>query len=75
MGKLFQTILVVLLVALPLAYLAMVFPSLPAVIPTHFGFDGKPNGYSDKQDMIWIVMAISDSFGIGLFIDKVSAKG
>jgi len=59
MSKLFQSILVALLVALPLAYLVMVYPSLPAVIPTHFGFDGKPNGYSDKKSMIWIVMAIA----------------
>ena len=59
MSKLSRTILLVLLVALPLAYLAMVFPSLPAVIPTHFGIDGKPNGYSNKQDMIWIVGVVS----------------
>ena len=59
MSKSLQTLLVVLLVALPLAYLAKVYPSLPPTIPTHFGFDGKPNGYSDKQDMIWIVLAVS----------------
>jgi uncharacterized membrane protein len=59
MSKLFQSILVALLVGLPLAYLMMVYPSLPAVIPTHFGFDGKPNGYSDKKSMVWIVMAIA----------------
>ncbi len=59
MSKLFQAILVALLVALPLAYLTMVYPSLPARVPTHFGFDGKPNGFSDKQDMIWIVIAVS----------------
>jgi uncharacterized membrane protein len=59
MRKFSQTILVVLLAALPLAYLAMVFPSLPATVPTHFGFDGKPNGYSSKQDMTWIVVVVS----------------
>jgi uncharacterized membrane protein len=59
MSKLFQTILVALLVAMPPAYLTMVYPSLPATIPTHFGFDGKPNGFSDKLDMIWIVLAVS----------------
>lgn len=59
MSKLFQSVLVALLVALPPVYLMMVYPSLPAVIPTHFGFDGQPNGYSDKKTMVWIVMAIS----------------
>jgi uncharacterized membrane protein len=59
MSKLFQSILVVLLVALPPAYLMMVYPSLPDVIPTHFGFDGKPNGYSDKKSMVLIVTGIT----------------
>jgi len=59
MSKLFQTILVASLVGLPLVYLTIVYPSLPPVIPTHFGFDGKPNGFSDKQDMIWIVIAVT----------------
>ena len=59
MSTLFQSILVALLVGLPLAYLIMVYPSLLAVIPTHFGLDGKPNGYSDKKSMVWIVMAIA----------------
>jgi immunity protein, SdpI family len=59
MNKLLPTVLVALLVALPLAYLTMVYPSLPATIPTHFGFDGKPNGFSDKKDMILIVVSVS----------------
>lgn len=59
MNKIFQTILVILLASLPLAYLTIVYPSLPAVIPTHFGLDGKPNGFSNKQDMIWIVIGVT----------------
>ena len=59
MSKSFQSILVALLVALPLAYLVKVYPSLPAVIPTHFGFDGKPDDYSDKKSMVWIVIGIT----------------
>jgi uncharacterized membrane protein len=59
MSKLFQIILVVLLVALPPVYLIMVYPSLPATVPTHFGFDGKPDGFSDKRNMVWIVVGIT----------------
>jgi uncharacterized membrane protein len=59
MSKLFQAILVALLVAMPPAYLMTVYATLPAVIPTHFGLDGKPNGFSSKQDMIWIVAGVT----------------
>ncbi len=59
MKKLLQETFVVLLIALPLVYLIKVYPSLPAVIPTHFGLDGKPNGFSEKQHIIWIVLFIS----------------
>ena len=59
MKKLFQEAIVVMLVALPLVYLVKIYPSLPAVIPTHFGFDGKPNGFGEKQTIIWIILTVS----------------
>lgn len=27
---------------------------LPAIIPTHFGFDGKPNGYGPRETFFWL---------------------
>jgi uncharacterized membrane protein len=59
MKKYIQAIIVILLAALPLFYLLKVYPSLPSIIPTHFGFDGKPNGFSEKEDLIWIVLSLS----------------
>jgi uncharacterized membrane protein len=59
MKKLVPEIVVIILVILPLIYFLKVYPLLPPVIPTHFGFDGKPNGYSDKQTMIWIILSTS----------------
>jgi len=59
MKKYFQTFIVILLAVLPLIHLLKVYPSLPVVIPTHFGFDGKPNGFSRKEDLIWIVLILS----------------
>jgi uncharacterized membrane protein len=59
MKKYTQATIVILLAALPLVYLLKVYPSLPAIIPTHFGFDGKPNGYSEKPNLIWIVLFVS----------------
>lgn len=59
MNKSLQTLLVIFLAALPLFFLMKVYPSLPAIVPTHFGIDGKPNGYSEKKDMIWIVLLLT----------------
>ena len=44
---------------LPLIYFMNIYPSLPLSVPTHFGIDGKPDRYSSKQEMIWIVLFLS----------------
>jgi uncharacterized membrane protein len=59
MKKWLQEILVLILIVLPLLYLLKVYPSLPPIIPTHFGIDGKPNGFSDKHQIIWIIIFTS----------------
>lgn len=59
MKKWLQEILVLILIALPLYNLLKVYPSLPPIIPTHFGIDGKPNGFSNKQQIIWIIIFTS----------------
>jgi uncharacterized membrane protein len=59
MKKLIQEIVVIILIIIPIIYFLRVYPSLPSVIPTHFGLDGKPNGYSSKQTMIWIILSTS----------------
>ena len=56
MKKYIQVFIVIVLAALPMFYLMNVYSSLPPVIPTHFGFDGKPNGFSEKKYLIWIVL-------------------
>jgi uncharacterized membrane protein len=40
---------------LPLLYLAYVWPTLPDIVPTHFGMDGQPNDWSHKSVLIYIV--------------------
>jgi uncharacterized membrane protein len=55
MKKWFQDLLVLILVVLPLIYLLKIYPSLPQIVPTHFGLNGKPNGFSDKHLIIWII--------------------
>jgi hypothetical protein len=36
-------------------YVASVYPSLPEVIPVHFGLDGVPNRFGSKVEMLWLV--------------------
>lgn len=33
------------------------WPALPAIIPTHFGFDGRPNAYGSKNTL-WLLPGI-----------------
>jgi uncharacterized membrane protein len=37
-----------------LLFTAMVESSLPARIATHWGFDGKPNGFADRMSIVWL---------------------
>jgi uncharacterized membrane protein len=55
MKKWIPDFLVVILLIIPFLYLFEVYSSLPDVVPTHFGIDGKPNGYSNKSNLIWIL--------------------
>lgn len=69
MKKWLPDLLVIILLLLPVFYLIQVYPSLPAQVPTHFGIDGQPNGYSDKPGIIWIIGLITlVSGGIYLII-------
>ena len=59
MKKWLPEMIVLVLIVLPVLYLLRVYPSLPPIIPTHFGIDGKPNGFSEKHQMIWIILFMS----------------
>jgi uncharacterized membrane protein len=55
MKKWISDLMVVILLLIPFLYLFEVYSTLPSVVPTHFGIDGKPNGYSDKTRLMWIL--------------------
>lgn len=59
MKKPLQDMFVLILIILPSVYLLKIYSSLPPIIPTHFGIDGKPNGFSEKHQMIWIILSMS----------------
>jgi len=58
-------LLVLAVIIAPYLYLAYVFNSLPAQVPTHFGVDGKPNDYSSKSSLWWIEALVA---GISILV-------
>jgi uncharacterized membrane protein len=44
-------IFALILALLPLVYLACIYDKLPAIVPTHYGADGKPNNWGPKSEM------------------------
>jgi uncharacterized membrane protein len=47
---------------LPMIYLYMIYSSLPAVVPMHYGADGQPNGYGSRNSFVMAELLIS---GVG----------
>ncbi|MEJ7685332.1 MAG: SdpI family protein [Segetibacter sp.] len=70
-GKL--SLLAVLLVfSIPLIYLASVYKSLPDIVATHFGIDGKPNGFGTKSEFAGIVLfMVLIPMGVYLLIKNI----
>lgn len=64
-----------MIMLIPVAYLAYMWPTLPEIIPTHFGFDGKPDDWSPKTMYAFLIPALN--IGIYLmmtFIPKIDPK-
>lgn len=60
-------LLILAVIVSPYIYLSYVYKSLPAMVPTHFGMDGKPNDYSSKGSLWWIE-AILGGMSILIFL-------
>lgn len=56
-------------------YTMSVYASLPAVMPTHWGIDGRPNGWAGREFGAWLLPAIM-VFVWGLFrlLPKIDPK-
>lgn len=52
----------IILVALMFAAGAVLYPHLPDVIPTHWGFEGEPNQWSPKIWGAWIIPVMALAF-------------
>ncbi len=64
-----------LVMLVPMGYLAYAWSTLPEIIPTHFGFDGKPDDWSHKTMYAFLIPGLN--VGIYLlmtFIPKIDPK-
>lgn len=55
-----------LIVICPLAYLAIVWSSLPAEIPMHFNINGEADRYGNRLELLWMVVFLI-ALNIGTF--------
>jgi len=65
-SKLFIVLFPFIVMAIPWIYLAIVWNELPAVVPTHFGWGGKPDEFASKPHII-LVPAIMSAIAIGMY--------
>ncbi len=56
-ASLLSSLLIYVLMCVPLFYAASIYPSLPAMIPTHFDINGNPNAFGDKST-IWFTTTL-----------------
>jgi uncharacterized membrane protein len=62
-----ETLLILLIISIPFVYAAIVYPTLPQTIPTHFGIDGKADGFGSRNS-IWTNITISSAIAIGIYL-------
>ncbi len=63
--KISREILFILLHSVPFIYLALNYASLPEMVPTHFNVAGEADGFSSRQSLIWILLALN---GLGYLL-------
>lgn len=69
-------VLLILLILTPLAYLAVVWNSIPDIVPVHFNIKGESNGYGSKTELIIFVTFINPLIYLLMkFIPKIDPKG
>ena len=66
MGKTFSLITCILISIVPLVYLAIIWDTLPAIVPTHFNSAGKANGFSERS-MLWVVCGGLACLSMGMY--------
>ena len=71
-------LLVLLLLAVPFVYLYFAYSTLPEQVPIHWGLDGRPNDWSEKN-RVWLTMLFMSLIALGnyllfRFMSKIDPK-
>jgi uncharacterized membrane protein len=61
------TLLILLIIAVPFIYVAIIYPNLPQTIPIHFGLDGKADGFGNKRN-IWMSTSVLAAVSLGIYL-------
>jgi uncharacterized membrane protein len=62
-----ESIFLLAILLVPIIYLASIYPSMPAIVPTHFDIKGRPNDYNSKKSLFLIVLLVS-GIGAGIYL-------
>ena len=75
MKVLFREIILLLFVVIPLVQLCYVWPSIPDVIPVHFGLDGKADRFDNKSMLMWLIpLVLLLLYGILALVPRLDPK-
>lgn len=55
----FKHIVAILVALVPLAYLLMIWNTVPQTVALHFGTDGTPDRMGDRTSMLWSIIAMT----------------
>lgn len=66
MKKVLPTVVILLVAAAPAAYLLFIWPSLPEIVPVHFGADLKPDRMGNKKEL-WVPVGIIAGLSVGVY--------
>ena len=73
--KLKKELPLLLIVAIPLGYLAYVWNSLPQTVPLHWNFKGEIDNWGPKSHLIWVIGLLSViSYGLLTVIPFIDPK-
>lgn len=66
-SKLFYVIFPFFMMAVPWIYLAFIWDDLPQIIPTHFGINGAPDNFGQKNEIL-IIPSVFSVLGILMYL-------
>lgn len=73
MRKSTLTLLALVIAALPLGYLALLWPSVPQTVPMHFNFKLEPDRFGSRNEL-WAASGILSAVGFGCFLALTNLK-